>query len=172
MTVFSRSTYKRLEEANVNDLVQFAEGDGSTLAIVTAKGADETFGFLILASTGDAYPEPEFTRFEPNEFCLNYGSEWVLEVLEDARSVPRSNDGGEQPGIIRLLPEGPMMIVRGAHPQDRKRLGLFNLDAGKFVGRERYEGAPCFGWILWATAADTQRAGARPIAKFPKEQTP
>ncbi|MES0098516.1 hypothetical protein [Mesorhizobium sp. M0019] len=141
MAVFSRSTYKRLEEALPGELVQYAEGDGSALAIVTSKAEDETFGFLILASSAPEFEGPEFTRFEPNEPCINYGAQWVLEAMEDDRSVPRSNVGAEQPGVIRLLPEGAAMIVRGAHPQDRKRLGVFDLETRTFIHRERHQGS-------------------------------
>ncbi|MFC3323340.1 hypothetical protein [Mesorhizobium cantuariense] len=167
MEVFSRAQYKRLEEANPGELVRFAEGEGSTLAIVTSKSQNETFGYLLLSSTADNFEGPEFTLFEPNDPCLSYGLNWIIELVEDERSVPRSRAGVDQLGVIRLLAEGPAMIVRGAQPNDRKRLGLFNLQTGKFVGRERHEGAPCFAWTIWADATDMHRPGARPIAIFP-----
>lgn len=163
MQIFTRVEEKLLESCDDGELVRFGFESQSRLAIVL-----KTVGFgeklVLLLAAED--PELNFRAWQtsPHFSCASYGTDWVIELIDDEESLPNNHLDESTLGTVHQISvESAAITIRGLNPPS-----IFALDLGRLaaVAGERHKGVLFRKWRIWKTAEDAGKPKARPIFSY------
>lgn len=150
-----------VNDASPGDLVSMDWQAGSAMAIVLQPNSSPVltrYAILAIGGTPSFYVD----HLAVKHSCLNFGSDWYLEIDDNLSKWPEIMSDF-QAGDIVAYAEG-LMLRTGRNPHDiRVNPSLVNLTKFAPQQPEHYD---CFrfqSWRIWRSEADRDRVGAKPL---------
>ena len=151
---------KVLSEAAVGELVVIPNTGVSDLGIVITQNPeyDQT---LVACFMGEQGLEPYIDRFNNEDLCLAYGSDWMLEIEPNA-SFTSDSALAERAGTLEIGASGLKLVVAANKTDTRLRGGHLNLATLRISS---YESNCLFtrSWRIWASEDHRNTHGAVPL---------
>lgn len=165
MNVKSYFEIKKSDDLKVGELVRVTVPELSLFGIVLPK--DDVYGKMFLP----LQPGPKSRAFQPysirQQFIVSYGSEWVIETLDDDETFVGNQKYQNTPGVFAFGAEGIYLIA--ADPGDGMPF-QFNITDFSFDNRRYSETAPVPRWQIWANEQHAATIDAAPLFSFDADE--
>lgn len=160
---------KNVSNAEPGELIVFALRSHRALAIVLAKETARSLIGILETNEENLSPAPPFAfhldRQSSSAECLSYGTNWVLELLPTADSVPGRRRDWETPGSIYISADGARIFFRDLANRSFGGGYSFNLTSNELTS-DTDAGTPHLSWQIWANEADRDHPSRSPIFSF------
>ena len=164
MEIQRRFTVGVLSDAKVGDLVKVSYGQGG-IDLGVVYGANEQFTQVIVLRTSSSVSvAPYADQFKVDHLCVNYGSEWIVEVLDSFEST-RGYFSVEYGAIAFLGDEAILTLAPYAHAPRPPSL-YFDISNLQYRLGSPHDAYMVKRWRLWANQKHKDEVEAEPLLEF------
>lgn len=149
MKVLSTASFKTIKDTQPGEIV--ALGRRSRMLGIVLKDHQNN-GRLVGELTDTEEPHPRVVYASPNDECLSYGSDWVIEPVAGERAYPTLHEERRLSGVLALTKDGWFMsfATSGIDSQGRYNIEWWRLE--DFVVVKELGSAALFNaWAIWPT---------------------
>lgn len=169
MLIAANFSIKELGEAKPGELVRLRGGKQSVLAFVLGPLPQNRFGVLTLEPVPPHLQVPSLL-YPTMEKVANFGSDWVLEIIDGTESSVGNRDYHDIGGVIFV---GKITTITARNPDRFGDLERFDLNSWAEAEWQNEE-VPAPHWRLWANLSEKERHNGIPLMEFDarKEKPP